>query len=784
VAALARWCFRHRWIVLVAWLVAFIGLGGAARVVGDDYKDAFSLPGTDSQAAYDLLASDFPAASGESASIVLHARTGSLTDPALRTSATSMLDALAKLPHVASVASPYSADGASQLSADHRTAFATVTVDGQAQDLTKDDITKIVDAARAADAGPLQVEATGNLVSVAEQAGTSSSELVGVVAAAIILFVAFGSLLAMTLPLITALVALGIATSIIPLLSHVSTFSEVSLTLTTLIGLGVGIDYALFIVNRHRIALRAGKSPEEAAVNAVNTSGRAVLFAGVTVCIALLGMFALGVSFLYGVAIAAALGVAFTMATSVTLLPALLGFYGQKVLSRKERRRIAENGPEPERPGGLWWRWAKLVESRPKTLAVLAAGFIVVIALPFFSLRLGSSDQGNGADSKTSKRGYDLLADGFGPGFNGPFLIAARVGGEADRATLSRLVDTLADTPGVASVTDPQYSPSGTAATISLFPTTSPQAAETSKLLNRLRDDVVPSVVGAGAASSTAGQAGTPAGTQVYIGGATATGDDFSSVLQGKLPLFIGIVVILAFLLLVAVFRSLVIPLTASAMNLLAVGAAFGVIVSIFQWGWLGSLIGITGGPVEAFIPVILFAVLFGLSMDYEVFLVSRMYEEWSARRDNRVAVTLGQAETGRVISAAGAIMTLVFASFVLGDERVLKLFGLGLAMAVLIDAFVIRTVLVPALMHLFGRANWWLPAALDRRLPHLSVESTADELNEIVPGAVVSSAGGAVSVAGDAPSLTGDATIPGQSTGPRRSPDDPAGRHRPAGRR
>ncbi|MDT3438906.1 MULTISPECIES: MMPL family transporter [unclassified Pseudofrankia] len=748
--ALARWCFQHRWIVLIAWLVAFVGLGGAARAIGDDYKDAFSLPGTDSQAAYDLLASDFPAASGESASIVLHARTGSLTDAALRTPAASMLDSLAKLPHVASVASPYDAKGASQISADGRTAFATLTVDGQASDLTATDIKKIVDTARAADKGSLQVEATGNIVSAAEQPGQSYSELIGIIAAAIILFFAFGSLLSITLPLITALVALGIATSTIPLLSHVWTFSEVSLTLTTLIGLGVGIDYALFIVNRHRIALRAGKSPEEAAVNAVNTSGRAVLFAGVTVCIALLGMFALGVTFLYGVAVAAALGVALTMATSVTLLPALLGFYGQKVLSRRERRRIAQHGPEPERPSGFWWRWSKIVEARPRRLAVLAAALIVVIALPFFSLRLGSSDQGNGADTKTSKRGYDLLAEGFGPGFNGPFLIAARTGSEADKATVSRLVDTLADTPGVASVSEPEYSPTGTAATVTLFPTTSPQAAETSKLLDRLRDDVVPAVVAG-------------SGTQVYIGGSTATGDDFSSVLQSKLPLFIGIVVILAFLLLVAVFRSLLIPLTASVMNLFAVGAAFGVIVSIFQWGWFGSLIGITGGPVEAFIPVILFAVLFGLSMDYEVFLVSRMHEEWSARRDNRLAVSLGQAETGRVISAAGAIMTLVFASFVLGDERVLKLFGLGLAMAVLIDAFVIRTVLVPALMHIFGKANWWLPRALDRRLPRLSVEPTADELGEIVPEAAAARSNGSA--------------IPGQSTGPRASFDKPAGR-------
>ncbi|MBL7497251.1 MMPL family transporter [Frankia sp. CNm7] len=749
-AALARWCFRHRRTVLIAWLVAFIGLGFAARTIGDDYKDAFSLPGTDSQAAYDLLAEEFPAASGESASIVLHARSGTLTDPELRTDATEMLATVAGLPHVAEVASPYGADGGSQVSDDGRTAFATITIEGQIADLTADDIKRIVDTARAADGGNLQVEATGNVISFAEQPEQSYSELIGVIAAAIILFVAFGSLIAMTLPLITALVALGIATSIIPLLSHVTTISDISTMLTMLVGLGVGIDYALFIVNRHRIALRAGKSVEEAAISAVNTSGRAVLFAGITVCIALLGMFALGVSFLYGIAVAAALGVAFTMAASVTLLPALLGFYGQKVLSRRERRRIAEHGPEPEHPSGFWWRWAKLIERRPKTLAVVAAALIVVVALPFLSLRLGSSDQGNGAETKTSKRGYDLLADGFGPGFNGPFLIAARTDAPGDAATVERLAERLADTPGVESVLPPRTSPTGGAMTITLFPTTSPQDAETSKLLERLRDDVVPSVVG-------------ESGTEVYIGGSTATGEDFSSVLQAKLPLFIGVVVILAFLLLVAVFRSLLIPLTASLMNLLALGAAFGVIVSVFQWGWLGGVFGISGGPVEAFFPVILFAVLFGLSMDYEVFLVSRMHEEWSARRDNRLAVTLGQAETGRVVAAAGAIMTLVFASFILGDDRIMKMFGLGLAMAILIDAFLIRAVLVPALMHLFGKANWWLPGPLDRVLPRLSVEPTVEELGEIVPQAASAGSNGS--------------TIPGQAV-PRHRLDKSAGRH------
>ncbi|MEX5636147.1 MMPL family transporter [Parafrankia sp. FMc2] len=721
-AKLARWCFQHRWLVLFVWVAALVGLTVLGRVTGEDYKDTFSLPGTDSQRAIDLLERDFPAQSGDSASIVLHARSGTLTDATLRTQITDMVDELAELPHVTEVIGPFSPQGEGQINQAGTTAFATVALDLPGNELAVSDIEHVVDTARSYDRDALQVEATGQVAAVTEQAEQGASELIGIVAAAVILFLAFGSLLAVTLPLITALAALGVGLSLTVQVSHLTSVAEFSTMLATLIGLGVGIDYALFIVNRHRIGLRAGRSPEDAAVNAVNTSGRAVIFAGMTVCIALLGLFALGVTFLYGVALSAALAVAMTMLASVTLLPALLGFYGRKVLSRRERRRIDANGPEPEQPSGFWWRWAKGVERRPAILAVVSAAAIAVIAIPFFSLRLGSSDLGNGSDSKSTKRGYELLAEGFGPGFNGPFILATEISGPADLQTFERTIEATRDTEGVASVTPPRESPNGRAAIATLYPSSSPQAPETAELLERLRDDVIP--------RATAGAA------PVYVGGGTATFEDFAAVLADKLPLFIGIVVALAFILLVAVFRSLLIPLTASLMNLLAVGAAFGAVVAVFQWGWLSDVFGISPGPIEAFLPVMLFAILFGLSMDYEVFLVSRMHEEWVARRDNRIAVSLGQAETGRVVSAAGAIMTLVFASFILGDERVIKLFGLGLALAIAIDAFVIRTVLVPALMHLFGRANWWLPRSLDRVIPHLSVES-ADDLPEVDPEAL-----------------------------------------------
>ena len=523
---------------------------------------------------------------------------------------------------------------------------------------------------------------------------------------------AFGALFAAFLPLITALIAIGIGYSITGLLSHVFSVASFSTILGILIGLGVGVDYALLIVTRHRTGLKGGRTIEDAAVNAVNTAGRAVFFAGITVCIALLGQFALGISFLYGIAVCAAITVALTMLASLTLLPALLGFLGMKVLSRRQRAQMRKTGPVAEEVTGFWRRWARTIERRPVLPAAVALATVVVIALPFFSLHLGLDDAGSDPSNTTTRQAYDLLAKGFGPGFNGPFQLVAELPSPADEAAFVALTDTLSHQPGVVAVTPPRVSPSGTVAIANLYPSTSPQALQTSSLLDRLRDNVIPKA-----------EAGT--GLTVLVGGATAIQTDFAHVLSSKLPLFVGVVVVLAFLLLMAVFRSLLIPLVASIMNLLSIGASLGIMNAIFEWGWGHSLFGISGtAPVEVFVPVLLFSILFGLSMDYEVFLVSRMHEEWLLNDDNRVAVTLGQAETGRVITAAAAIMILVFASFVLGGIIIIKQFGIGLAGAIFIDAFIVRTVLVPSLMHLFGKANWWLPGWLDRVIPHLSVEA------------------------------------------------------------
>jgi RND superfamily putative drug exporter len=494
--------------------------------------------------------------------------------------------------------------------------------------------------------------------------------------------------------------------------------------LVLLIGLGVGVDYALFIVTRHRQGLIAGLDPDASIVNAVNTSGRAVLFAGIIVCIALLGMFALGVSFLYGLAVAAAIGVALTMVAALTLLPALLGFIGPKVLSRKQKRELATTGPRIVGSGtkGLWPRWAAFVSKRPVLPAAAALVLIAVIAAPFFSLRLGSTDQGNDPVGTTTRTAYDMLASGFGPGFNGPLQLVTVHRGVSDQAALDRLASSVRAQPGVAAVAPPVTPPSkrGTSVTlIDVYPKSAPQDAATTNLIDHLRRDTIPAAVAG-------------SGLTVYVGGSTAIFVDFAHVLGQKLPLFIGLVVLLSFILLAVVFRSFVIPLTAAVMNLLSIAAAFGILVAVFQHGTLGSLFGVNRpGPVEAFLPVMMFAILFGLSMDYEVFLVSRIHEEWLRSGDNRTAVRKGLAATGKTITAAALIMILVFGSFILGGERVIKEFGLGLAAGILVDAVIIRMAVVPAAMFLLGRSNWWFPTRLDHALPRLGVDPDTVRIGE-----------------------------------------------------
>ena len=513
----------------------------------------------------------------------------------------------------------------------------------------------------------------------------------------------------MLLPLAIAIFALVSGLMATGLLSHAITIPSAAPTLGILIGLGVGIDYALFIVTRHRNNIKAGMSPQDAAVRALNTSGRAVLFAGTTVCIALLGMLVLRIGYISGLGIAAAVTVLFTVAAATTLLPALLGFLGMRVLSRRERRRLAADGPAPDGTSGAWTRLAAFVQRHPAPLAAAAATVMLILAIPVLSLRLGSSDAANDPASTTTHQAYDLLATGFGPGFNGPLELAGTTSTPADAVAFARLAGTLRTEPGIAAVSAPVAGHG--ASLISVIPTTSPEAKATSTLISQLRDTVIP-----------AAEHGTT--LRVYVGGVTAVNGDFAAVIAPKLLIFIGVILVLGFLLLTLAFRSLLIPAVAAVMNLLAAAASFGVLVAVFQYGWGLHVLNLgQAGPIESFLPVLMLAVLFGLSMDYEVFLVSRIREEWATTGDNHQAVRTGQATTGRVIIAAATIMILVFSAFILSGQQTTGEIGIGLAAAVLLDAFLLRTVLVPAVMHLSGRANWWLPAWLDRILPHLSIE-------------------------------------------------------------
>ena len=709
-ANFARWCFAHRKAVLAGWLIALIGFFAVGLMVGANYAEDDSLPGTDSTKALSVLQTNYPAQAGDSDQIVVQARQGTLRSPTAETAVTSMLARVAKLPDVRSVTSPYGPGG--QISKDGTIGLATVNLTAQANNVSNSAVQTLISIAQSADRPLLNVQLGGAAIeNVAVPSGDYTSVILGIVLALIILFVAFRrSVLAALLPLISALVAIGAGLSIITVLTHAISIASWVPEVAIIVALGVGVDYALFIVSRHRNGLLAGQTPEDAAVTALNTSGRAVLLAGLTVSVALLGLFALQISSLYGVAVAVTLVVALTMVASLTLLPAMLGFLGPKVLRRGERTRLARQGRQVEQAGGFWLRWAEGLGRRPRSSALLALAVIVVLAIPFFSSRTGLLDASTDPSSSTTYLAYQLLAKGFGPGFNGPLEVVGQVNSPADQKRFAAFLTAARSEPGVAGVTAPQLSPNGKAEVADVFPTTGPQDAATTTVLDRLR---------AGVPQPEAGST-----LAIHIGGTTAANQDYSQVTSSKLPQFVAVVVGLSFLLLAIVFRSLLIPLVASIMNLLSFGVALAFMTAAFQFGWGKSLLGFgAAGPIEAWIPALMFAVLFGLSTDYEVFLISRMHEEWTLSGDNKRAVIRGQAETGRVITAASLIMILVFVAFILTGQEAIMQIGLGFAAAIFVDAYVIRTVLVPAIMHMLGRANWWLPAWLDRTLPRLHVE-------------------------------------------------------------
>jgi putative drug exporter of the RND superfamily len=772
VLKLARWTTTHRKYVLIGWVALLVAAYALAHSAGTTYSNNFTLPSSDAQRAADLLQSSFPKQAGDRDVIVYEVSSGTVFDQAVRTRISAMFARVADLPHVTAVISPYAGAAAGKaVSRNQKIAFATVLFDRKANLLPKSAAEGVVAVAKAAERPGLQVQLGGQAIEDTERVGFGLSTAVGLLAAIVVLLLTFGSLTAMGLPIVTALFGLGTGLSVIALFTHVVDTPDFASELAAMIGLGVGIDYALFILTRFREAYRTPGltfgNARESAVQAMDTAGRAVMFAGMTVVVALLGMMLLGIEFLYGVAISASIGVLMMMLGSLTLLPALLTVAGDRVarLGRRARARApaaslgdgptlataTRNGPAsgagaPPQAPRSWLRLSAFVQRRPVTVAAAATLLMLLIAAPATALRLGSSDASNDPAGQTTHRAYELLAKGFGEGFNGPLQIVAKVprreqvtlserfgaagSGAADHrgaapapgavikplpvdtSAVERLRTAIRAAPGVVSVTPARFNPAGDVATIIVYPHSSPQADATAQLVSNLRERVIPPV-----AART--------GMRVYVGGVTAGAVDFANVLNHKLPLFIGVVVLVSALLLMIVFRSLLIPLQAALMNLLSISASLGVIVVIFQWGWLGGLFGVQPGPIESFIPVMLFAIVFGLSMDYEVFLISRMHERWAHTREHSRAIAEGLALTGRVVTAAAAIMVCVFLSFMLGENRIIKEFGLSLASAVLLDAFVVRALLLPAILHLLGPRTWAIPARLGRVLPRLNVEGT-----------------------------------------------------------
>ncbi|GAA4949913.1 MMPL family transporter [Actinoplanes utahensis] len=808
---LAGWSGRHRWTALLLWVVVLAAATTGSGLAGTDFRNDFTLPGAESQAAQDLLSERAPTRAGETLQIVVR-DPGGLAQPATRATVEAMLAEVRGLPHVVEVVSPYPSGGAppTAISADGTIGYASVALDATGEQIPSPDIRTIIETARSAalstgsagtghsatsagaasptgSVGPggstgqtgsgapgdkavgggLTVEVGGDAVRTAEESGGGPAEGAGLLAALIVLVLLFGSLLAASLPIVIAVFAVGTAIGLVALASHVATVADFTTPLVVLVGLGVGIDYALLVLSRFRGELAAGADRESAIRTALDTAGRTVFFAGTTVIIALLGLILIGLGALQGVAVALAVTVLVTMLAALVLLPALLSLVGPRLERTMTRRRdrASRSAPESTRGGeGSWWRrWSDAVARRPWPAALLPLIFLGALCAPVLDMRLGFADAGTDAETKTSTRAYDLLATGFGPGVNGPLVIVvdasgtpatpggatssgptpggtspggvspggvspggpassgggasptggpastgglATPGGGSAEAAAGAVRQVLLSTPGIASATPPIPAPGGDVATVIAFPASAPQDEATSELVATLRNDVLVPVA-------------RDNGVTVLVGGPTAAVVDVSEAFASRLPLFVAVVVGLSALLLLVLFRSIVIPVKAALLNLLSVGAALGVMILVFQNG----AFGVAAGPIEAFVPVMIFAIVFGLSMDYEVFLLARMHEEWERTRDAAHAVREGLATTGRVVTAAAAIMIVVFGSFLLFPDRMLQQFGLGLAVAVLIDAVIIRCLLLPAVMHLFGARAWWLPPALARRLPRLALE-------------------------------------------------------------
>ena len=728
-----EWCARHAIIVIVVWLALLGALHGLQNSIGGTYSDDFSLPGSQSQQGLDVLKAHAPSIGGTGAQVVLHDAkplTGFTTE------VSQVVAALQQLPHVISVQNPLPQPNASggttptgALSKDGTIGYITVRFDGNPTSFGTAYLPGVDSAVAPLRAQGVQVEYGGPLGELARgKTKDLTSEAIGFAVAVVVLIVGFGSLLAAGLPLLTALVSVIVGLSCLSLLAAAIDFASVSPTLATMIGLGVGIDYALFLITRYRQLIMDGVEPAVAAGLAVATSGRAVLVSGCTVIVALLGLYVSQVTFIGRLGIAAAVTVVTAVLGALTLVPALVGLIGRRIDRFRVRTPVAEGGAvaagAADVQHGFWHRYAKRVERRPWW--VLASGLVLlaILAIPLLSIRLGHIDDGADPTSFTDRRAFDLVSQGFGPGTNGPFTIVVDQSAvpSADRATLAaNLQRTLTGVPGAASISPLQPTSDGQVLTGTAISTGAPQDKVTADLFDHLKDTTLPQ-----------GAKGTAAKT--YLTGVTAAQLDFTDIIRARLPLIIAVVVGLAFLIILTVFRGVLVAVKAAVLNLLSIGASYGVVVAVFQWGWGGSALGVSGKvPIESYVPMMMFAIIFGLSMDYEIFLLSRVHEAWARTKRAEDSVAYGLEITARVITCAALIMVSVFAAFILSHNIVVKMLGLGLAVSVLVDATIVRLLLVPAVMTLLGRHAWWTPKWLDRLLPHLDTEGDS-ALHQALP--------------------------------------------------
>jgi RND superfamily putative drug exporter len=715
---------RRHWIVIVAWVLILGGLVAANQARGGSYVNNYTVSGTDSATGSSRLNSDFPQQGGYAGQIVFHARSGPVS--ADQSAVNQAVANVAKLPHVIKAVSPFSSAGAGTVAKDAAIAYASVSWTDNTSSLGTSYLNRLNTAVRPATAAGLQVAYGGAAGQIGQTTSDRTSEAIGLGCALLLLLFMFGSLITAAIPLISAVFSVGAGLSLLGLLASVVTFPTTAPTIATLLGLGVAVDYGLFLVSRHREQLDTGMGIVDSARLAAGTSGAAIVVAGSTVVISILGLYVVGVSFVGSLGLAAALVVAVTMVAALTMVPALMGLVKGNVRSLPARLRAHRSGISVEQQArqtaaatqekhehSAFARWGRMVSSHPWPWGAVSVLILLVLAIPLFSITLGQPDNGTNPTSQSNRRAYDLIKQGFGVGVNGPLAVVVKVPGESSSATQSLLAGmskNVAATSGVASVGPAAVNSSGNTAVFSVIPTTRPQASATTALVKRLRDTVLPK---------------SPATT--WVTGTTAGNVDFTTRITSRITYLILAVVAIAFILLTVAFRSVVIATKAAVLNLLSIGAAYGVIVAIFQWGWGASLVGIpTTLPIPAYVPTLVFCIVFGLSMDYEVFLLSRIHEAWVTTRDPHRAVAIGIGSTARVITTAASIMIVVFASFVLSTDPTVKMLAIGMAFAVLIDASLVRMILVPSIMTLLGRHAWWMPRWLEPVVPHLTLEGSA----------------------------------------------------------